>query len=97
MPTLRSCNLPPLIRKEHQALEYGDVGVTLLKSNKGTDRITGFSLLFPLKKYEHSRCNKLPPAFRIGRYQNRAGLDLVSKLEATKDFQSFYFRLRAES
>ena len=97
MPTLRSCNLPLLIRKEHQAYEYGDVGVTLLKSHKENDRIIGFSFVFPLKNYQQSRSSPpLPPAFRIGRYQNRAGIDLIKKLQDRFPSQAFFFRLRSE-
>ena len=95
MPTLRSCNLPSVIRKEYEAREFGDVGVTLLKSHKFDDRIIGWSLTFPLQNYNKNNTS-LPSAFRLGRFQNKAGVELISKLEASNDFQSFYFRLRSE-
>ena len=91
MPLISPSNV-----NKHTANRLGDVGVTLITTSG--NRVTGFSLIFPLEKFQDPanavHVKDIPPAFRLGYITNSMGSENLRKLvSVTKNNEPSDFRL----
>ena len=88
-------SLSPPKNDLYLANKVGDVGVTNVTSNG--DRVTGFSLIFPLAKFNDPVNKKhvqvIPRAFLLGRITSSFGEDGLHKLETTSKNERKNFSL----
>ena len=70
----------------HLAFESGDVGVTRCLTNGSC--VVGFSLIFPLEKFDdplrYNHVKNFDPAFLLGRITNPTGVGRVTELSLMK-------------
>ena len=79
--------IPPLpfYSDEVMVSRERDVGLTLLTYDDNSDglRVTGWSLIFPLKYFNHpayaSQRKEITPAFLLGEVSNPMGMDCINR------------------
>jgi len=70
----QSCDLTKLPDGEDVACALGDVGITLLSTDRPSGRLMGWSFLLPLENYRDPtnahHLEGIPPAFLLGSFNN---------------------------
>jgi hypothetical protein len=95
-------NSSRIFEEDQLATKFGEVGVTLIKTN-ALDHITGWSLVFPLAKYAHpanaAHVFAMPPAFLLGSISNPLGLECILKITDFSQLErkQLHFSLRCSS
>ena len=91
-----------IFEEDQLATKSGEVGVTLIKTDP-LNRITGWSLVFPLSKYANpanaAHVLAMPPAFLLGSIVNPRGFECVQKITRFSQLErnKLHFSLQCSS
>ena len=95
-----SCNLFATPKEKDVAHSYGQLGVTMLTTDKNSGLLTGWSFLFPLENFcnpSHAAITSaIPPAFLFGRRRLLVWSNLIQSISSTPETEISSLKLNVK-